>query len=54
MPKFLLRRIDRMAAEVNALLVVVAIGLAMLDLACLAQKLVDSLPPAIPATAQTR
>jgi hypothetical protein len=53
LPKFVLHRIDRMAGEVNALLVVVAIGLAMLNLAYLAQKFVDSLPPAIPATTQT-
>ncbi len=44
LPQFVLRRIDRMAGEVNAFLVVVAIGLAMLDLAYLAQKLVDELP----------
>ena len=54
LPQFVLRRIDRMAGEVNAFLVVAAIGLAMLDLAYFAQKFVDSLPPAIPATAQTR
>ena len=44
LPKFVLRRIDRMAGEVDAFLVVIAIGLAMLDLAYLAQKLVDELP----------
>ena len=44
LPRFMLRRIDRMAGEVNAFLVVIAIGLAMLDLACLAQKLVDEVP----------
>ena len=44
LPQFVLRRIDRMAGEVSAFLVVVAIGLAMLDLAYLAQKLVDELP----------
>ena len=44
--RFALRRIDRMAGEVNAFLVVIAIGLAMLNLACLAQKLVDELPMA--------
>jgi len=53
LPKFLLRRIDRMAGEVNAFLVVVAIGLALLDLAYIVQKFVDSLPPAIPATLRT-
>ena len=44
LPRFMLRRIDRMAGEVNRFLVVIVIGLAMLDLACLAQKLVDELP----------
>ena len=44
LPRFALRRIDRMAGEVNAFLVVIAIGLAMLDLAYLAQQLVDELP----------
>jgi len=44
LPRFVLRRIDRMAGEVNAFLVVIAIGLAMLDLAYLAQQLVDELP----------
>ena len=50
LPRFVLRRIDRMAGELNAFLVVVAIGLAMLDLAYAAQKFVDALPP----VAQTR
>jgi hypothetical protein len=54
LPKFVLRRIDRMAGEVNAFLVVAAIGLAMLDLAYLAQKLAESLPPTIFSTAQMR
>ncbi len=44
LPRFVLRRIDRMAGEVNTFLVVIAIGLAMLDLAYFAQKLVDELP----------
>jgi len=52
LPKFVLSRIDRIAGEVNAFLVVAAIGLAMLDLAYLAQKFVDSLPPPISTTAQ--
>ena len=50
--KELLRRIDRMAGELNAFLVVVAIGLAMLDLAYAAQKFVDALPPVAQAKAQ--
>jgi len=52
MPRFVLRRIDRMAGELNAFLVVVAIGLAMLDLAYAAQKFVDALPPVAQAKAQ--
>ena len=32
LPRFVLRRADRLVGEVNAFLVVVAIGLAMLDL----------------------
>jgi hypothetical protein len=36
--------IDRMAGEFNAFPVVVAIGLAMLDVAYAAQKFVDALP----------
>jgi hypothetical protein len=42
----MLRRIDRVAADLNVLLVVVAIGLAALDLSILlSQKIVDNLPP---------
>ncbi len=52
LPRFVLRRIDRMAGELNAFLVVVAIGLAMLDLAYAAQKFVDALPPVAQARAQ--
>ncbi len=52
LPRFVLRRIDRMAGELNAFLVVVAIGLAMLDLAYAAQKFVDALPPVAQAKAQ--
>jgi hypothetical protein len=52
LPRFVLRRIDHMAGEVNAFLVVVAIGLAMLDLAYAAQKVVDALPSAVQASAQ--
>lgn len=47
LPRFTLRRIDRMAGELNGVLIVVAIGLAMLDLLYLSQKLVDALPPAV-------
>jgi len=44
--KELLRRVDRVAADVNVLLVVIAIGLATLDITfLLTQKVVDNLPP---------
>ncbi len=43
--KELLRRIDRIAADLNVLLVVIAIGLATLDVTFLVtQKVVDHLP----------
>ena len=45
MPRFVLRRIDNIAAEMNCFLLVVAIGLALLDLLCLTERFVDSLPP---------
>lgn len=42
----MLRRIDRVVADLNVLLVVVAIGLATLDVTFLiTQKVVDHLPP---------
>jgi hypothetical protein len=47
LPRFTLRRIDRIAGEVNTLLIVVAIGLAMLDLLYAVQKIVDALPPVV-------
>jgi hypothetical protein len=50
--RFVLRRMDRIAGEVNAFLVVVAIGLLMLDLIYLAQNFADALPPAVQASAQ--
>jgi hypothetical protein len=41
-----LRRVDRVAADLNVLLVVIAIGLATLDMTFLVtQKVVDNLPP---------
>jgi hypothetical protein len=52
LPKFVSRRLDRMAGEVNPFLVVVALGLAMLDLLCLLQKFIDALPPAVQMSAQ--
>ena len=43
--KALLRRLDRAAADLNVLLVVIAIGLAALDVTfLLTQKVVDHLP----------
>jgi hypothetical protein len=45
LPRFVLRRIDRVAGEVNTFLVIVAIGLAMLDLLYAAQRIVDAWPP---------
>jgi len=53
LPKFMLRRMDRVAGEVNAFLVAVAIGLLMLDLLFLAQNFVDALPQVVQASAQT-
>ena len=44
-PKHLLARLDRVAREMNAFLLVLALGLAALDLTCLwAFKLQDALP----------
>ena len=44
--KELVRRADRVAADLNVLLVVVAIGLPALDMTFLVtQKVVDNLPP---------
>ena len=44
--KEVLRRVDRVAADLNVLLVVIAIGLAALDMTFLVtQKVVDNLPP---------
>jgi hypothetical protein len=47
LPRFFRRRVERTAGEVNAFLIVVALGLAMLDLLYLAQRFVDALPPAV-------
>ena len=47
LPRFMLRRIDRIAGDVNTVLIVIAVGLAMLDLLYAVQKIVDALPPAI-------
>ena len=47
LPKFVLRRVDRVAGAVNDFLIVVAVGLAMLDLLYAAQKFVNALPPVV-------
>ena len=47
----MLRRIDRVAADLNVLLVVIAIGLAALDVTFLiTQKVIDRLPQVTRAT----
>jgi len=44
--KEMARRVDRLAGDLNVLLVVIAIGLAALDMTFLVtQKVVDNLPP---------
>jgi hypothetical protein len=43
--RFALRRIDRVAGEVNAFLIAMALGLGMLDLAYTIDKLLAALPP---------
>jgi hypothetical protein len=44
--KQLARRLDRVAGELNVILVVIALGLGVLDLTCLwALKIEDALPP---------
>src|SRR5437773_1907336 len=50
--RFMLRRIDRVAGEVNAFLIVAAIALGMFDLACFARKLVEALPPGLSRSAR--
>jgi hypothetical protein len=45
LPKFVLRRLDRVAGEVNTVLIVVAFGLAMLNLLYIAKKFVDAPAP---------
>jgi hypothetical protein len=50
----MLRRVDRVVADLNVLLVVVAIGLATLDVTFLiTQKVVDHLPPVTRMTYDT-
>jgi hypothetical protein len=47
LPQFFMRRVDHLAAEMNGFLVIVAVGLAMLDLLCLLEKFADAFPPAM-------
>ena len=49
LPKFVLRRLDHIAGEVNTFLLVVALSLGMLDLLYAMQKIVDTMPPAVQA-----
>jgi hypothetical protein len=50
-----LHRIDRVAGDLNVLLVVIAIGLATLDFTfLLTQKVIDRLPPVTRITYETR
>lgn len=44
--KHYLSRLDRIAGELNAWLLAIAIGLGMLDLTVLAVKCIPALPPA--------
>jgi len=43
--RFILRRIDRVAGEINAFLIATALGLGMLDLAYAIDKLLAALRP---------
>ena len=51
-PRFLLRRLDRIAGEVNTVLFVIALGLGMLDLLCAMQKFIDAIPPVVQMAAR--
>lgn len=46
-PRFVLRRLDNIAGEVNTILFVIALGLGMLDFLCAMQKFVDVIPLAV-------
>lgn len=48
-----LRLADRWAGEVSRALLVIAIGLALLNFLCIAQKFTDGLPVPVQAAAQT-
>lgn len=43
-PRFILRRLDRIAGHINGFLLVVALGLGMLDLLYAAHRVADALP----------
>jgi hypothetical protein len=49
-PKFLMQRLNRAAAELNVILIVVALGLGALDLLYAAHKVAQSLPTPTPAS----
>jgi hypothetical protein len=49
LPKFVLRRIDHAAGEINGVLLVAAIALAILDLLCLAVRIADTWPAMVAA-----
>jgi hypothetical protein len=49
LPRFVLRRLDHIAGEINTVLLVVALGLGMLDLLYAMQKIVDAIPSAVQA-----
>ena len=51
-PRFVLRRIDHIAGEINTILIIVALGLGMLDLLYALQKIVDAIPPAVQIAAR--
>ena len=46
-PRFVLRRLNHVAGEINTILFVLALGLGMLDLLYAMQKLVDAIPLAV-------
>lgn len=52
LPKFVLRRLDRAAGELNAFLIVIAIALAALDLFYLAMRIAEACPPTVAAGAR--
>ena len=49
-PRFMLRRLERIAGDVNTFLFVIALGLGMLDLLYAAQKIVAAIPPVVQTT----